>query len=280
MAAVPQELRMFDLLLELNILMNNRYYGNTSPWMVILTVMLYLVMCPAVDSLNGYESPVFHIMHSFLAAAIILVLCPWKLSAKPKTSIFSSILFILGALYLGSTLNILWSSAFDKQMAVETLESLPHIKGQIFGDSSMPTFLDKDSAFSILIIAPIVEEIIFRLGLMGLLMRFMNKPWALILSSAIFAAAHLWFRDQSSMFPLFILGTLLGLTYFTLGLGWAVALHFLWNLKVEYISVLLQYKNLAFALSLVSLFGVWSFLARLVRDRKSVFGNQDQGSIL
>ena len=77
------------------------------------------------------------------------------------------------------------------------------------------------------IFAPFFEEIIFRGVLLPILSRDFGKILGIILSSFIFALAHLSFSELP---PLFILGVGLGTTRLVSGrLSSSIIMHSLWN---------------------------------------------------
>jgi len=93
----------------------------------------------------------------------------------------------------------------------------------IFNSIDSPVWL----ILAVVIVAPIVEEIFFR----GFLFQGFRKKYgwvsAMLLSSAIFAAAHL---DPVSLIPTFVLGIVLSYVYHRSNSVWpGVILHFLIN---------------------------------------------------
>ncbi|WP_228016809.1 CPBP family intramembrane glutamic endopeptidase [Synechocystis sp. LEGE 06083] len=81
--------------------------------------------------------------------------------------------------------------------------------------------------FTAAILAPVFEEIIFRGFLLPALTRYFPVSVAIILSSLLFAIAHL---NVSEILPLFVLGSVLGLVYSrSRNLLSSMILHSLWN---------------------------------------------------
>lgn len=82
------------------------------------------------------------------------------------------------------------------------------------------------------ILISLIEEILCRGYILGLLLDKSNKYVALLISSAIFTALHS-FNPNMATIPvlnLFLAGILLGITYiYTKNLWFAIALHFSWN---------------------------------------------------
>lgn len=81
--------------------------------------------------------------------------------------------------------------------------------------------------FTAAIAAPLFEEVLFRGFLLPSLTRYMSVSWAILLSSLIFAVAHL---SLSEVLPLAVLGIILGVTYTrSRNLLSSILLHSLWN---------------------------------------------------
>ncbi len=88
------------------------------------------------------------------------------------------------------------------------------------------------TAIGLYIIVAFVEEIIFRGYILNNLMQSMNKWWALIISSLIFAATHLGNDNVQvlSIVNIFVAGLLLGINYiYTHNLWFGIFMHFGWN---------------------------------------------------
>lgn len=89
------------------------------------------------------------------------------------------------------------------------------------------------------LLAPLVEEVVFRGFLFGGLRARLSPGWAAVVSGAIFGAVHL----QPYAFPvLFLLGVLLALLYHRSGSLWpAILMHFC----INFFAVLVQYVALS-----------------------------------
>lgn len=82
-------------------------------------------------------------------------------------------------------------------------------------------------AFTALVLAPLFEETLFRGVLLPVLGRWLGPGVAVVLSAALFAAAHL---SLAELVPLFVLGCGLGLLRLRSGrLAATVLMHALWN---------------------------------------------------
>lgn len=83
--------------------------------------------------------------------------------------------------------------------------------------------------FSIVIVAPVTEELIFRAGIFRFLRTRLPRRGALILSALLFAALH---ADVPSFAPLFVLGLVFALAYERTGrISTTMGAHALFNLN-------------------------------------------------
>ncbi|CAN1357267.1 hypothetical protein LINPERPRIM_LOCUS44160 [Linum perenne] len=91
------------------------------------------------------------------------------------------------------------------------------------------------------VLAPILEENVFRGFFMVSLTKWVPIPFAVVISAAVFALAHL----SPGQFPqLFVLGTLLGFSYAqTRNLLTPITIHAFWNSGVILILTLLQLQG-------------------------------------
>lgn len=91
------------------------------------------------------------------------------------------------------------------------------------------------------VLAPVLEENVFRGFLMVALTKWIPTPISVLISAAVFSAAHL----TPGEFPqLFILGTALGLSYAqTRNLLTPITIHALWNSGVILLLTLLQIQG-------------------------------------
>ncbi|HEY1351889.1 MAG TPA: CPBP family intramembrane glutamic endopeptidase [Ktedonobacteraceae bacterium] len=94
---------------------------------------------------------------------------------------------------------------------------------------------------SSVLIAPLCEEIFFRGFLLPGLLHEFSAPWALLISSLLFAVAH---ADLGSFAPLFAIGLCLGFLRLRTGSTWAsLSLHMLNNL-LSSLSIVLAMHNI------------------------------------
>lgn len=82
-------------------------------------------------------------------------------------------------------------------------------------------------AFTAIVLAPLFEETIFRGVLLPVLVRQLGAGWGVVVSSAVFALAHL---SLGELAPLFVLGLALGWMRLSTGrLSSSIWLHAFWN---------------------------------------------------
>lgn len=86
------------------------------------------------------------------------------------------------------------------------------------------------------VVAPITEELVFRVGVFRFLTNYLPAAWAAVISSALFAAPH-W--NLLSALPLFLLGLVLSFLYQKTGRVTApILLHALFNLNTVLVVLL------------------------------------------
>lgn len=95
------------------------------------------------------------------------------------------------------------------------------------------------------ILAPLCEEIFFRGFLLTGILRELSPLWSIVISSALFAIAHVDFGD---LLPLFAIGLALGFIRWKSGSTWAgIILHVSNNLLASLLIILqLQHVNIPF----------------------------------
>jgi hypothetical protein len=229
-------------------------------------VALVFLVCPVMNVLHIVESPWFHAAHSFLFAALILNIRGWKVTLpESRPGFVASVFFIFGAMFFVSATYGLFFDLISVAQPVPVKPAVPE------GLSPLaPEVLSVN--ISLLLIAPITEEIICRFGALAALMRLTRSPvLSLALSSLIFAEMHFAVQPQSLMPQLFFIGLVLGLTYLVLGLPWSIALHFLFNARETIVEHL---PNDAMKVGYIAFLfvSVVVFLYRIFRSRKTVFG--------
>ncbi|WP_176736343.1 CPBP family intramembrane glutamic endopeptidase [Oligoflexus tunisiensis] len=123
-----------------------------------------------------------------------------------------------------------------------------------------------------LTVAPIAEELIYRVGILGGLMQFMKKSWAIILSSIIFAVMHAGIYPSALVASTFIFGLAAAATYLMLGLRAAIILHLISNSHVVWRPWVKSHEYLTDAYVLIMITTLFVFIHQLIRHRKMVFG--------
>jgi uncharacterized protein len=120
--------------------------------------------------------------------------------------------------------------------------------------------------FSILLIAAlpaVFEELFFRGGLQGLLLRWWKKPWVAILVTAfIFSAIHFsWY----GFLPRVMLGVVLGLVYYLTGNIWySILMHFVNNAAAVIYMYVMQQQGKPVEVSSTTVFPAWAALISLL----------------
>lgn len=90
------------------------------------------------------------------------------------------------------------------------------------------------------LIAPLCEELFFRGLVLPGLLRELSPVWAVLISAALFAIAHV---DPNSFLPLFVIGLALGFIRLRSGSTWAsISLHVLNNLLSSVVIVLAMHN--------------------------------------
>jgi membrane protease YdiL (CAAX protease family) len=204
-----------------------------------------------------------------ISAAIVLKIQPWRPNVDSPSRHLISLFFMFGAFsiaLLSSHYWMEWASSFDPE-------------GQIFGQVRPVEPISVSTQNSLIdtirrvIITPTAEEIICRLGILGLLSRVMPRGWALLVSSAAFTFGHVYGYAWIQLVPLFVVGLLAGITYLAAGLGYSILFHAIinfWPYITENFHGSQAFLGTQFILLLV---GLIVFFVRIVRLRKVVFGS-------
>lgn len=204
-----------------------------------------------------------------ISVYIVLRVNPWRPKVESPARLLSSLFFMFGAfavcLFFGSYWSD-WASSFDP-------------KGEILGPMReiVPVSISSSSlvfdAIRRVIITPFVEEIVIRLGILGVLSRIMPKGLALIISSVAFALGHIYVYEWVQIIPLLVFGLMMGVTYLRAGLGFSILLHSMVNGWTFVKENLYQFDSFLIALMIVLFSGLIVFSVQLVRHRKLVFGS-------
>ena len=129
---------------------------------------------------------------------------------------------VIGALFAGVSLYVLVIGVIQLlALPNDMMEAYNGEMEQFFGGSILPLLITS------LIVAPLVEEIVFRGALLRALQKGMNTLLAVLVSSALFAVVH---TGPIQMTYAFVLGLLLCLVRVKSGSLWgAVCLHIAFN---------------------------------------------------
>lgn len=172
-----------------------------------------------------------------------------------------AILFILGGIMIATILTGAW---------VELVTVAEPAQKVVIESGKIPPMEARAPLqnLSLMVLGPTVEEIVYRLAVLGGLSAWMGRTPALIISAMIFAAVHADVYPAALLMPMFILGILQGITFLLLGLPWAIVMHLLNNSR----QLLLESDALTAVVALFSIWGVWVFLSRTIRLRRILFG--------
>ena len=217
-----------------------------------LGIRVFLPVPPGILSLGVYF---FFIWAIYIAMFVLLVKGPWYNLIRALKSIRSD-----GTMAVYSNGALTWSLAFPFTLLLAVLvDSLVTLAGVPIGSIS---FVDARIAFWSIAYAPLVEEIGFRVTILGLVTLVIalarggrwKSLWALwhpsrtlgslkieawkqqgiyagiVLSAVVFGAAHVWGGwDIGKFFDSFTIGLAFGILYFTHGLPMAVMMHWGFN---------------------------------------------------
>jgi membrane protease YdiL (CAAX protease family) len=214
----------------------------------------------AVDLGRAYF-PLFYTVQTLVAASIVYLNRQWITLSAPRQPIPAS-LYVLGAWLL----SVLFFGGLS-----ELLEYIDPVKfegaSEKIGNYAVPRAA---LFYKIMIVSftPITEEIIFRWGLLGLLLPRIGKAKALLASTFLFALVHAFaVPSQLTLVAIFVTGLLAGMVYLSFGLFWAIVFHVIANLMPTLNHEGLLDNTLVFVvLILLSVIGVGVFIVRTVRS--------------
>lgn len=205
-----------------------------------------------------------YVLSQIIAVTIILKIQPWRQKIDSPYRLISSVLFVFGALALCLLFNrywMEWARSFDP---------IGEKLGNVIPLRSIETSRTQEILFSIFI-APISEEIIFRLGILGILSRIYPKGLALIISTAVFTIPHLYVYSTVQIVLIIALGIMTGLVYIFAGLSYSIFLHAIINSWPHLQNHGLQTKTGLMSLFVLCFVGLIVFLFRIVRLRRIFF---------
>lgn len=140
---------------------------------------------------------------------------PLALGIAPATVFLMWVLMI--------ALNLIgWNAWLERSLGIESMQETV----KLFKEAQSPLVLALMTV-SAVVVAPIVEEVVFRGYLYPAAKKFCGPTGGILFSSLVFAAAH---GNVVALLPLFILAVLLCLIYESTGSIWAnISVHFLFN---------------------------------------------------
>jgi membrane protease YdiL (CAAX protease family) len=239
---------------------------NQKAYLTLAAVALFLLVCPVLTSIRGFEIETFHSLHTILITAIVLKINGWKVELpKNRPGFMISVFFVLGALFMGRLLFVTFYAMTDIMRFTPLVPLEP---------GGVPVYENWGfwGTVKLLVMAPVTEEIIFRYGLLGALMRLTNKPlFSLILTTVIFAEGHLSTAPQSHMPALFSIGLMIGLTFLVLGLPWAIVLHSICNGLDILLERITGQPALMIPYCSLLIIGMCVFVTKLFRMRRVLF---------
>lgn len=225
---------------------------------ILLIALAYICAGPLIAKLS---MPALRMLVDGIAALSVLILLKDRRHDPVLLSPPWAILFILGGIMIATIITGAWvelvTVAEPAQKAVIESGKIPPAEAR----SSLQNL-------SVLVIGPTVEEIIYRLAILGGLAHLIGKAPALIISAMIFAAVHADVYPVAILVPMFILGILQGITFLLLGLPWAIVMHMFNNMR----PLILESDALTGVVAVLSIWGMWVFLSRTIRLRRIVFG--------
>lgn len=248
---------------------------NPKPYASLAVLVAYLALSFCLktftDQLGLSYRGYYLLAHSLGALTVVglLSLREWDISLRSQAKPLPSLFFSLGAyavvtVFSAQYFHILGEadSSFANKQAV--------------GGDFYPMAGIAYAAIASLLIAPIKEEIIFRMGLFESLVKLMGKPLALVLSSLIFASSHIGRVPMQALLPYVFAGIVLGLTYMVLGLPWSIFAHFLINLMPfmdsrGFLDKIFSNDASFLGYCALSLVGLCTFVYLLFITRKSLF---------
>lgn len=178
--------------------------------------------------------------------------------------------FILGASAFGGVA----TNAIAHLVSLITPEAISEVASEM---QKQETRIDRGLSLSVLwpvTVAPIAEELIFRVGILGIFMSFMRKPWALVLSSALFAIMHSGVYPSATLLAAtFMIGMTLGATYLLFGLRAAIVLHLLANSETMWRSWIRSHEALAHGYVIVMFSALVYFCFQIIRQRRRIVLN-------
>lgn len=190
---------------------------------------------------------------------------PLRPEQSPKIHVIA--FFILGASAFGGVA----TNAITHLVSLITPETVAVVGSEL---QKQEARIDQGISLSLLwpvTVAPIAEEVIFRVGILGILISFVRKPWALVLSSVCFAFMHAGVYPSATILAAtFMIGMALGVTYLLFGLPAAIALHLLTNSETVWRTWIRSHETIARIYVIIMFSALVYFCFHLVRQRRRI----------
>jgi membrane protease YdiL (CAAX protease family) len=216
------------------------------------------------SNLSAFYLDTAYVISQIIAVIMILNIHHWRPKADPPRLAISSLLFVFGAMAVFLLFNRYWMEWYH------SFDPSGEKLGNVTPLRSIETSRTQENIFS-MFIAPVSEEIVFRLGILGILCRVTPRGLALVISSVLFAIPHLYVYSTVQIVLVLVLGIMAGFVYIFAGLGYSILLHALINSWPYLQAHGLQSKTGLMILFLLCVGGLIVFLFRIVRLRKLFF---------
>ncbi|HYX37239.1 MAG TPA: CPBP family intramembrane glutamic endopeptidase [Oligoflexus sp.] len=240
---------------------------------IMLTIIAASLICSNLIQLSGWRpSPIFWRYTAWLAIDAIAI---WAIVAigriKPHQPEHSPLeyggifLFLVGAMaFYGISTTVITNLITLINPAM--MPELEHA-GQLHDWSPQKSMIGN---LWPIVAAPVLEEIIFRVGILGGLMLIIRKPWAIVFSAGIFALNHADIYPPPTVAITFIFGLIAAATYLILGLRAAIIVHMLSNSHELWRPFIIQHEYLMMGYIVLMFTALFIFIHQLIRHRRLV----------
>ncbi len=251
----------------------NWNHSELSIWQVFLIALsiiyasIYAFLLPLLETAQYRSLEIISFLVNVLLIALpLIIFTKKKIEFRPvKHSMVTPIFFIFGCIVLKAWFSQkFYQNVLPNELLGENIQP---------GSDSQIAFDNIYVLLGSLVSAPLVEETIFRLCLLGSLALAFGRLPALIISSAIFAMGHLGRVDLISLVPYCFYGFLLGTTYLLYGFFWAIAAHFFFNFQAYliskgYLEKALESQTSTIVLGLLAVSGLFIFFQQIFKNRR------------
>ena len=203
--------------------------------MTIIVLIVIELFCRAVmDVLGVYVS---RRVSSVIVAAgmfIVPVIVAWKYGLIDLPSEFRNSRDTLSKMALPILAGLLWFYADNHLVNLFDIQMPHEVQGRIDVRMHSPYGL-----FSVCILKPVLEELMFRTVILGLMLRSGVKPWvAIILSAFLFGASHL---NMCQFVHAGVGGLMLGFVYYKTNNVFAtIIIHAIHNSWVTFLGLIME----------------------------------------